>query len=76
MLDRTHDTYQLWKKINNMVTAWFLNSISKDITDDFLFANTAFELWEELKDRFVKAMDHYCIRYGEKPILIHKEINQ
>lgn len=35
-----------------MVTAQILNFMSKDIVDAFLFANTAHELWEELKDRF------------------------
>lgn len=51
-LDQGNENFLLWKKINSMVTAWILNSILKDIVDAFLFANSACELWEELKDRF------------------------
>lgn len=76
MLDEAHETYPLWKRIDNMLTTWLLNSISKEIVDSFLFANTKHELWEELKDRFgEKVMDLYCTGYKEKLVLIHREIN-
>lgn len=55
MPDQHDENYLLWKKINKMVMAWILNSISKDIIDAFLFANTAYESWEELKDGFGKS---------------------
>lgn len=35
-----------------MVTSWILNSISKEIVEAFLFASSAVELWNKLRERF------------------------
>ena len=35
-----------------MVVSWLLNSISPDLADAFLFANSTKELWNELSERF------------------------
>ena len=50
--DENSDSYGTWEKVDSMVRTWILNSISKDIANGFLFTNSAFELQEELKDRF------------------------
>ncbi|CAA0817942.1 Unknown protein, partial [Striga hermonthica] len=43
-----------WRKVDWMVFSWILNSVSKDIADSFLYAESSKELWEEI-----------CQRYGE-----------
>ena len=35
-----------------MVISWILNSISKEIIEDFLHTTSARELWKELEERF------------------------
>ena len=49
--DMNSKEYERWLRAS-MVISWILNSISKDIVDAFLYANTAKELWDELGKRF------------------------
>ncbi|KAL0308990.1 UNVERIFIED_CONTAM: hypothetical protein Sradi_5841300 [Sesamum radiatum] len=44
--------YKQWVRIDCTVTSWLLNSITKNITDAFLYAKSARELWVELEERF------------------------
>lgn len=44
--------FEQWQKVDCMVRSWILNSIAKDIVEAFLYADTAKELWDELKERF------------------------
>lgn len=44
--------YEQRLKVDCMVRSWILNSIAKDIVEDFLYVNTAKELWDELKERY------------------------
>ena len=50
--DMNSKEYEGWLRVDSMVISWILNSISKDIVDAFLYANTAKELWDELGERF------------------------
>lgn len=52
MPDSRSEDYDKWQRVDNMVTSWLLNSISKDIVDAFLYVCSARELWEEIKGRF------------------------
>ncbi|KHN46305.1 hypothetical protein glysoja_045316, partial [Glycine soja] len=45
-------TYAAWTCGNNLVISWLYNSVFKDIISSILFANTAKEIWEDLKTRF------------------------
>ncbi|KAL0455850.1 UNVERIFIED_CONTAM: hypothetical protein Slati_0924200 [Sesamum latifolium] len=38
------DEYEQWIRNDCMVTSWILNSISKEIVEDFLYVNSAHEL--------------------------------
>lgn len=38
-----------WQSVDNMVTFWILKSISKELVDAFLYANSIKKLWKELK---------------------------
>lgn len=40
-----------WKRNNNIVISWILNSVSKEISASIIFAESA-DIWEDLKDRF------------------------
>ncbi|KAJ1402463.1 Gag-polypeptide of LTR copia-type [Sesbania bispinosa] len=48
----TDPTYTAWTRGNNMVISWLYNYVSKDIIPSILFANTAKEIWDDLKTRF------------------------
>ncbi|XP_073020945.1 uncharacterized protein [Primulina eburnea] len=37
---------------NNIVVSWILNSVSKEISASILFAESAAEIWQDLKERF------------------------
>ncbi|KAL9995344.1 putative RNA-directed DNA polymerase [Helianthus debilis subsp. tardiflorus] len=45
----------LWKRCNDMVISWILNSLSKDIGESVIYAQTAKQLWTELNDRYGQA---------------------
>uniref|UniRef100_A0A7C9D2G2 Retrotransposon Copia-like N-terminal domain-containing protein n=1 Tax=Opuntia streptacantha TaxID=393608 RepID=A0A7C9D2G2_OPUST len=48
------DTSKLaqWIKCDSMVVSWLLNSMVPDLSEAFLYVNTAQELWDELSERF------------------------
>ncbi|XP_059285834.1 uncharacterized protein LOC132039355 [Lycium ferocissimum] len=60
--------YPLWSCYNYMVTAWLLNSLSKDIRDSVIYSKTAKELWDSLELRFGKSN-------GAKLFHLQKELN-
>ena len=37
-----------------MVISWLLNSVSKEIASIVIYANTAQEMWEDLKEGFAQ----------------------
>ncbi|XP_075524276.1 uncharacterized protein LOC142556677 [Primulina tabacum] len=41
-----------WIRNNNVVIAWILNSVSKDISASILFADSAYEIWNDLREQF------------------------
>lgn len=46
------EDYAAWKKCNDMVLSWILNSLTPDIADSVIFYDTAHEVWEDLQNRF------------------------
>ncbi|XP_021600646.1 uncharacterized protein LOC110606196 [Manihot esculenta] len=52
MPDQDDINYEEWQKADNMVMSWILNALSKELAETFLYAINAYELWEELKERF------------------------
>ncbi|RVX11871.1 Retrovirus-related Pol polyprotein from transposon TNT 1-94 [Vitis vinifera] len=46
------DEHASWKKCNDMILSWILNSLSQDLADSVIFSTTAQEVWEDLWDRF------------------------
>ncbi|GMJ09051.1 hypothetical protein like AT1G21280 [Hibiscus trionum] len=44
--------YRFWKRANNLVNSWLLNSISKDIAASLIFHSCAADIWKDFEDRF------------------------
>jgi len=44
-----------WLRSNNLVLSWLMNSIAKDIRSSLLYFTTAFEIWEELRVRYLRS---------------------
>ncbi|XP_059310802.1 uncharacterized protein LOC132062199 [Lycium ferocissimum] len=53
--DENSADYEQWNCCNDMVTAWLLNSLSKEIKDSVIFSKTAKGLWDSLEHRFGKS---------------------
>lgn len=41
-----------WKRADQMVYSWIVNSMSKEIGDTFIYCSSARQLWIELQERF------------------------
>ena len=46
------DLLKSWMRNNNIVIAWLLNSLSKDISASVLYSETASEIWNDLREPF------------------------
>jgi hypothetical protein len=44
-----------WLISNNLVLSWLMNSIAKDICSSLLYFKTAFDIWEELRVRYLRS---------------------
>lgn len=41
-----------WERCNDLVGSWILNSVSPDIRPSILYADTAAQIWSDLKERY------------------------
>ncbi|GLT39324.1 hypothetical protein SLA2020_135220 [Shorea laevis] len=41
-----------WTKCNSMVVSWILNTLTKELYDSAAYADSAKEIWDDLKERF------------------------
>lgn len=41
-----------WEKYDCLVSSWILNSMPKELSEDFLYDESSRELWKELEQRF------------------------
>ena len=66
-----------WKRCNDMVLSWLLNSLHKNIRDSVIFCETASEMWKELEERYGQSnkarlfqahKEVYCISQGDLDI--------
>ncbi|XP_020419788.1 uncharacterized protein LOC109950566 [Prunus persica] len=44
--------YGAWRRCNQIVKSWILNSISPTLTNTVIFSDTAAEVWADLNERF------------------------
>jgi hypothetical protein len=45
------DDISKWRRCNDIVASWILNSVSTEIRPRILYADTAAQIWTDLKDR-------------------------
>ncbi|MBN8157137.1 hypothetical protein J0J30_24400, partial [Vibrio vulnificus] len=57
-----------WLRVDRMVRAWLINTISKDLVKSSLRSKSAKHLWDDLKERFSES--HEPMKYK-----LRKEIN-
>ncbi|KAG5538687.1 hypothetical protein RHGRI_019298 [Rhododendron griersonianum] len=46
------DDHAMWKRCNDMILSWILNSLTPDLADNVIYSTTTQEVWEDLRDRF------------------------
>lgn len=44
--------FQFWRRCNDMILSWILNSLEPDLANSVIYVETAHEVWTDLKDRF------------------------
>ncbi|KAL5542827.1 hypothetical protein UlMin_010537 [Ulmus minor] len=44
--------FHAWSRCNNMISSWIINSVNRDIADSLLYHDSAYEIWNDLCDRF------------------------
>nr|DAD45368.1 TPA_asm: hypothetical protein HUJ06_003598 [Nelumbo nucifera] len=51
-LDNIDANFEAWLRANNMVLSWILNAIYRDLAPSILYAESALDVWSDLKERF------------------------
>ena len=51
-IPKEKDDIPHWERCNDLVGSWILNSVSPEIRPSILYAETAAQIWTDLKDRF------------------------
>jgi len=44
----------VWERCNHLVQSWLIASVSDSIAQNIVFHDTAFDVWQDLKERFSK----------------------
>ncbi|MCH92327.1 flavonol sulfotransferase-like protein, partial [Trifolium medium] len=66
-----------WDRCNTMIMSWISNSVDPDISQSILWMDSAFEIWEDLKERFYQGdvfrisdiqEEIYSLRQGDSTI--------
>ncbi|XP_074360209.1 uncharacterized protein LOC141700309 [Apium graveolens] len=47
-----------WKRVNDMIITWILNTVSDDISNSMNYLDSAFTVWSELNERFSAISGH------------------
>ena len=64
-----------WCRNNNMVIAWLLNSVSKDISASILYSEAASETWSDLRERFQQSSGPRIFQLHRDLINLRQEKN-
>jgi hypothetical protein len=46
--------YGAWRRCNQIVKSWILNSINPTLINTVIFSNTTAEVWADLNERFLQ----------------------
>ncbi|RVX05001.1 hypothetical protein CK203_019174 [Vitis vinifera] len=71
----TDDSFPSWQHCNNMVISWLLNSIHPDIASSVIYAETASEIWADLRERFSQGNDSRIYQI-KRDIVEHRQGQQ
>ncbi|KAK1440796.1 hypothetical protein QVD17_06628 [Tagetes erecta] len=52
--EKTDSTYMQWMRCDAMIKGWLTTAMEKDIRNSVKYANTASDMWSDLKERFGK----------------------
>ena len=50
--DSDSEAFSHWSFVDSMVISWILNSMTKDISEAYVYASSAHSLWRELEEKF------------------------
>lgn len=50
--DEKSPAFSQWKRVNDMVIIWILNTVSDEISSSMHYLDSAFNVWSELSERF------------------------
>ena len=64
--------YAIWSRCNDMVHLWIINTLSPEISDSVIYYVTAYEVWEDLRERFSQS-NAPCIFEIQRDIAYHKQ---
>lgn len=56
--DVTSPLFVHWKRVNDMVITWILNTVSDDISNSMNYMDCAANVWNELNERFSAVSGH------------------
>ncbi|CAL8992944.1 unnamed protein product, partial [Prunus brigantina] len=46
--------YDRWRRCNDMVLSWILNSLEPDLANSVIYTDSAHEIWADLEERFAQ----------------------
>nr|CAD1842701.1 unnamed protein product [Ananas comosus var. bracteatus] len=67
--------FHIWQRCNDMVLSWILNAIHPDLAGSVIYAKTAAEVWEDLKERFSQGDDSRIFQIRQE-IVEHRQGHQ
>ncbi|KAF7801616.1 uncharacterized protein G2W53_040727 [Senna tora] len=44
--------FKKWKPVDSMVKLWLTNSLTKELSESFMFCNSAKQLWDKIAERY------------------------
>ncbi|GMP99607.1 hypothetical protein CsSME_00047020 [Camellia sinensis var. sinensis] len=53
------DDYASWRRCNDMILSWILNSLTPDLADNVIYSTTAQEVWDDLRDHQMSVSAYY-----------------
>ncbi|XP_070672114.1 uncharacterized protein [Malus domestica] len=71
----TEAKYATWKRCNDMVLLWIVNSVHSDIAGSILYTDTAAGIWNDLKDKFSQGNDSRIYQIRQE-IVEHRQGQQ
>jgi len=70
----TSSDLKKWIKCNDMVMAWILNVVGKDIGDSIIYAKSARDMWIQLEERYGQANGAKFIKYKRRSVISVREL--